>query len=77
MAQRVDAGDILKQVTFPISLEETHKSLRSKCYIAAMRAFRELLIELKEERYTRRPQDLSKRTFYKSSQLPPEVAELL
>jgi methionyl-tRNA formyltransferase len=75
MEERVDAGDILKQVIFPIKPEETHRSLEMKCYLAAMRAFKELVIELKEGRWTRTPQDLTKRTFYKFSQVPPKFHE--
>jgi hypothetical protein len=68
--QKVDTGDILKQVLFPVAQNETKESLDQKCYLAAMRAFRVLLAELKEGTYTRTPQDLGQRTFYKRSDVP-------
>jgi hypothetical protein len=69
--ERVDSGDMLKQVMFRIAPEETHQTLDLKCKLAAMRAFQELLNELKAGTYTRAPQDLSRRTFYRRSELPP------
>lgn len=72
--ERVDAGDILKQTRFPLSPGETRQSLDLKCYLAALRAFRELAEELKSGTYTRTPQDLSRRTFYRRSDLPPDGA---
>jgi methionyl-tRNA formyltransferase len=72
MEESVDAGDILKQVNFAIKPGDTHHSVQLKCYLAAMRAFRELLLELKDGTYTRTRQDLSKRTFYRRSQVPPQ-----
>jgi methionyl-tRNA formyltransferase len=73
--ERVDSGDILKQVMFRVVPGETQGSLDLKCYLAAMRAFRELLHELKAGTYTRTPQDLSRRTFYRRSELPPRRAD--
>lgn len=62
--KRVDSGDILKQRCFPVAADETLSSLNQKCYLAGMRAFDELLRELKTGRVTRTPQDLSLRTFH-------------
>jgi methionyl-tRNA formyltransferase len=70
MTEKVDAGDILKQVTFPLTDGMTKAMLDQRCYLAAMRAFRELLRELKTGTYTRTPQDLSLRTFYARSADP-------
>jgi methionyl-tRNA formyltransferase len=64
MTEEVDGGDLLKQVTFPIAAGTSLGSLQQRCYLAAMRSFRELLTELKTETYTRTPQDLSQRTYY-------------
>jgi methionyl-tRNA formyltransferase len=64
MTEKVDAGDVLKQVTFPIPEGTTKDQLDQRCYLAAMRALRDLLSDLKAERYTRTPQDLRLRTFY-------------
>lgn len=70
MTDEVDAGDILKQVIFPITGETTPAQLRQRCYLTAMRAFRELIAELLTGHYTRVPQDLTKRTYYPRSVLP-------
>lgn len=69
--EKVDSGDILKQCTFPVAPGETAESLSQKCYLAGMRAFRQLLVELKTGSYTRTPQNLTQRTFYKRSERPP------
>jgi hypothetical protein len=68
--ERVDAGDILKQASFPLSPEETLESLSQKCYLMGIRAFRELIAELKLGTYSRFPQDLSQRTFYHRGDIP-------
>ncbi len=70
MTEKVDAGDILKQVTFPIPEGTTRAQLDHRCYLAAMRAFRDLLSALKAERCSRTPQDLRQRTFYPLSADP-------
>ena len=73
MTGRVDAGDILKQVTFPIKEQgETTYTLRIKCYVAAIRSFAELISELDAGTFTRTKQDLSKRTFFYKSKRPTE-----
>ncbi len=64
MTDTVDAGDLLKQRVFDVPEGETLERLEQRCYLAAMRAFRELLPELKGETFIRTPQDLSQRTYY-------------
>ncbi|MGB7435020.1 MAG: amino acid adenylation domain-containing protein [Candidatus Acidiferrum sp.] len=64
MSDRIDSGDILKQVVFPISSNETTLTLNAKCYEKSVESFAELLDELVEERVTPIRQDLTKRTFY-------------
>jgi polyketide synthase PksN len=73
MTNKVDAGDILKQVIFPIRPGTTKAQLDQLCYLAAMRAFRDLLEELKSGTATRTPQDLGLRTFYPSTSCPPDI----
>jgi hypothetical protein len=68
--ERIDAGDILKQVSFPLSPEETPASLSQKCYLMGIRTFGELIVELKLGTYFRVPQDLSQRTIYRRSDIP-------
>jgi hypothetical protein len=75
--ERVDSGDILKQTVFQIAAGEAHTAVNQKCYLAAMRAFRDLLPELKNGTYVRRPQDLAQRTFFKASMPPPPPLDTL
>ena len=64
MTEEVDAGDVLKQVHFPIGPGETALSLKLKCYEKGLEAFRELAVELIEGRAGLKPQDLRERTYY-------------
>lgn len=70
MVEKVDAGDLLAQVTFPIPEGATRDWLDQRCYLAAMRSFQGLLPSLKTETFTRTPQDLSQRTFYAHASKP-------
>ena len=73
MTAVVDAGDILKQVSFPIKQPgETTYTLRLRCHLAAIRSFTELIPELDAGTFTRTKQDLSKRTFFYKSKRPTE-----
>lgn len=74
ITNKIDAGDILKQAHFAIDLNETAFSLNVKCYEHAYQAFRELLIEIEEDRVARIPQDLSKRTYFGLNKEPPNRA---
>lgn len=60
----VDAGDILKQERVDIAQNETAHSLNTKCYEAAIRAFRDLVIELSNDSCQLIKQDLAERTFF-------------
>ncbi len=70
MAERVDQGDILKQVQLEVEPGETALSLNFKCYEAALEAFTELLDELATGRLSRTPQDISRRSFFPRSRRP-------
>lgn len=64
MAEKVDAGDIIKYVTIPIEHQETAASLNIKCYQAAQQSFAELISSLLYKNYQLTPQILNKRTFF-------------
>jgi polyketide synthase PksN len=64
MTEKVDCGDILKQVSVAISPDDTVHSLNMKCYFAAYRGFVSLLQELEAGTMSRTPQDLTQRTYY-------------
>jgi amino acid adenylation domain-containing protein len=64
MLDRVDAGDILKQVLFPVSARETALTLNAKCYEKSIESFAELLDELVEDRVKPITQNLENRTYY-------------
>lgn len=70
MTDVIDAGDILKQKTFPISDEETALTLNAKCYEKSIEGFAELMDELAEKRVKPAQQDLEKRTFFPRWQRP-------
>lgn len=64
IAERVDQGDILKQVPIALLPDESSGTLLSKCHFAAVRSFRTLLAELAAGTATRTPQEMSRRAFY-------------
>ncbi len=68
--ETVDAGDILQQVTVPITEDETTLSLNLKCYEAALQSFPDLVQSLAKHSYQRQPQDLSQRTYFGLHQKP-------
>jgi len=64
MLDRVDAGDILKQVLFPVSARETALTLNAKCYEKSIESFVQLFDELVEDRVKPITQNLENRTYY-------------
>jgi amino acid adenylation domain-containing protein len=70
IAERVDAGDILKQVFFEIEESETAATLNSKCYEAIIGSFPELIAELASGKISPVKQNLLERTYFLSSQKP-------
>lgn len=70
MTTEIDAGDILKQVTFPIGDEDTSFQLNLRCYYAAIAAFRDLIGELENGTAVRIRQDLSQRTYFPKKMRP-------
>jgi len=71
MAERVDAGAILKQWPVAIAPRETALTLNAACYQAAFAAFGELLAELEAGTAVARVQDPSQRTFFARYKRPP------
>ncbi|GAK55072.1 peptide synthetase [Candidatus Vecturithrix granuli] len=76
MTESVDAGDILKQHTFPIGAHETALSLNTKCYEAALHLFGELVEELACGRIHPIQQNLTERTYFGRYQRPPAACLL-
>lgn len=68
--ERLEGGDILKQITFPILPNETSISLSMKCTAHAITSFSELLDELKKNSIQRVIQDITQRSFFSRSQKP-------
>lgn len=64
ISEGIDTGDILKQVCFDISPDDTALSLNLKCYEAAFSAFTELVQALIEENVRPVRQNLSERSYY-------------
>jgi amino acid adenylation domain-containing protein/non-ribosomal peptide synthase protein (TIGR01720 family) len=76
MEPRLDAGDILKQVRFPIDDDETTFSLNVKCHEHAVAAFAQLAAELKQGEIARRPQDLAQRSYFGAHRKLPDAGIL-
>jgi amino acid adenylation domain-containing protein len=70
MAERVDAGDILKQCSFEIDDDETAFTLNVKCYDAAVSSFAELIDDISGDHVSARKQDLNERTFFSHHKKP-------
>ncbi len=70
MSKGVDEGDILKDVRFPISPEDTALTLNAKCYEAAVASFEELLKGLAGGTVQARPQNLQRRRYYGKDKRP-------
>jgi amino acid adenylation domain-containing protein len=71
MTDEINAGDILKQKTVPISEDETAISLHAKCYEKSIEAFAELIDEIAEDRVKPVQQDLRNRTYFGRWKRPP------
>jgi methionyl-tRNA formyltransferase len=71
MTEGVDEGDILKQVSVPVSETESAASLNLKCYYTALYAFDELAQELKAGSEVRVSQNLNRRTYFEFTKRPP------
>jgi amino acid adenylation domain-containing protein/non-ribosomal peptide synthase protein (TIGR01720 family) len=76
MSEEVDGGDIYEQKIVEISAQETAFTLNSKCYAAAIEAFRELAEELGENRAKAIPQDFTKRTYFGKYDRPESACVL-
>lgn len=64
MKEKVDAGEILRTVKFPIAKDETGISLLMKCYKQGAALFREVVRDMTEDKISSIPQDLTQRTYY-------------
>jgi amino acid adenylation domain-containing protein len=76
MADRVDAGDIMKQQIIRVAYDETALSLNLKCYHAAIASFSEMVDALALGRARFTAQDLSQRTFFGLYKRPEAAAVL-
>jgi natural product biosynthesis luciferase-like monooxygenase protein len=64
IGSKVDAGDIVKQVTFDLAPDETSLSLNTKCFAHAIESFAELLPELSSETAVATPQPSTGRSYF-------------
>ncbi len=76
MTDNIDAGDILKQTTFPLSEKETALSLNTKCYEKSIQCFNDLLCDLEKSKEIRIPQNLNLRTYYPRWKRPPAACTI-
>jgi amino acid adenylation domain-containing protein len=70
MASEPNGGDILKQKRFPITEDETSRTLNSKYYEADLKTLGELMDVLAEDRVQPTPQDFSHRTHFSPEKRP-------
>lgn len=70
VTEKIDAGDIVKQVTFPLAKEETALSINLKCYEQAVACFHDLLNNIERNALSVQTQDLSQRSLYYASSRP-------
>ncbi len=71
MTEEVDAGDVLKQIQFPIDENETALTLNLKCYEYAIKTFIELIDELENNKFTLTKQDITLRNYSLLEKRPP------
>lgn len=62
--ESIDAGDIIKQLLFPIYENDTAFTLNLRCYEHGIQSFDALLSDLEQEAAIFRKQDLQKRTYF-------------
>ena len=72
----VDEGDILEQVAFDITDEDTAFSLNARCYGAAIESFPAVVTALEQGAPNRRKQDLTQRTLHLRDDRPEAAARL-
>ncbi len=70
MTERVDEGDILEEVRFPIGDDETALTLNAKCYEAAVESFEKLLTGLSQGTIRPRRQDVERRGCHMKDERP-------
>ena len=71
MTDQIDAGDILKQKTFPVYNKESAYTLNAKCYEESIKCFAELIDDLAEDRVKPVRQNLENRTYFARWKRPP------
>ena len=76
MNVRLDQGDILKRVRFPIEPEETALSLNTRCFEHAIRSFASLVDALSEGAVQAQPQDLSGYAYFGRHDRPTAACHL-
>ncbi|WP_394832292.1 SDR family NAD(P)-dependent oxidoreductase [Pendulispora rubella] len=70
VADKIDGGEILKQVIIPVSPTETTLSLNAKCFGAGVKAFAEMIRELGTDQIRGRQQDFNQRSYFPASRRP-------
>mgnify|MGYP001178879149 FL=1 len=70
MSEKIDQGDIIAQSCFNISKTETAISLVMKSIVEGVKLFRTLLPDICKDNLVSYKQDLSKRTYYSSENIP-------
>jgi natural product biosynthesis luciferase-like monooxygenase protein len=77
MTEKVDAGDILKQMPVTIVPGETSLTFNAKGYQAAIQGFAELVEELETGTTKPQQQNMEDRSYFAGSKRPPAASALL
>jgi len=67
---KIDGGDILKQIIFPVDRDETTLSLNIKCYQHGLHLFDELIKQINIGSFQLTPQNLYKRSYHNRKKKP-------
>jgi natural product biosynthesis luciferase-like monooxygenase protein len=74
MSDMADTGDIIKQVNFNISDDDSSFTLNAKCYEAGINSFSGLIQDLSLNNYTRRQHVLDKSTYCPRNRRPDNAS---
>jgi methionyl-tRNA formyltransferase len=76
MENGVDMGDVVERRLFELAPEETAVSLNTRCYAAGIESFEALTAAIEAGGPERRPQDLTKRSFFAHDARPRAAGRL-
>lgn len=70
MSARIDAGDIIEEAHFPLSVTDTGLSVSMKCVKYGLPLIEKFLDKIKDGTLSGKKQDLAGRNYYRANQIP-------